>query len=129
MTNYSDDELGSKIIMQGIHVDLTEAMQNSFREKFSILLRHHERIIRINVRLHQDQKLGQNFHYNATAQIEIGGPDIVANVKGDDAYNVIDALVEKLDEQLRDRHERRKDKRNHPSDVEIEANLPKVGLE
>lgn len=126
MTNFSDD-IGSKIIMQGIHVELTEAMQNVIRDKFSVLFRHHERIIRINVRLHQDQQRGQKHYYTATSQIEISGPDIVATVKGDDAYNALDELVEKLSQQLRDRHERRKDKRNHPHEVEIPATLPKVG--
>lgn len=125
MTNYSDD-IGSKIIMQGVHVELTAAMQNIIREKFSVLLRHNERIIRINVRLHKDQQRGQQHHYSGTGQVEIGGPDIIASVKGDDAYNVLDGLVEKLDEQLRERHERRKDKRNHPHDVELDAPLPKV---
>jgi putative sigma-54 modulation protein len=125
MTNNSDD-IESKIIMQGVHVELTAAMQAVIREKFSILLRHNERIVRVNVRLHQDQTRGKNYHYSATGQIEIGGPDIVATVKGEDAYNVLDGLVEKLDEQLRERHERRKDKRNHPQDVEIDTVLPKV---
>jgi putative sigma-54 modulation protein len=125
MTNYSDD-IASKIIMQGIHIDLTAALQNYIREKFSILLRHNEWIVRINVRLQLDQVRGKNHHYTATGQIEIGGPDMVASVKGDDAYAVLDGLVEKLDEQVRERHERRKDKRNHPQDTEIDAALPKV---
>lgn len=126
MTN---PDIASKIHMQGVHVELTAAMQNIIREKFSVLLRHNEWIVRLNVRLHQDQQLGQKYHYTATGQIEIGGPDIVATVKGDDAYNVLDGLVEKLDEQLRERHERRKDKRNHPHDVELAATLPKTGTE
>lgn len=121
MTNDTD-----KIIMQGVHVELTPAMQNVIREKFSVLLRHNERIIRINVRLNQDQKLGQNHHYSATGQIEIGGPDIVATVKGEEAYSVLDGLVEKLDELLSDRHERRKDKRNHPRDTDLETELPQA---
>lgn len=125
MTNYSDD-IASKIIMQGIHVDLTAAMQNIIREKFSVLLRHHERIIRVNVRLHHDQQRGQQHYYSATGEIELSGPNLIASVKGDDAYNVLDGLVEKLDEQLRDRHERRKDKRNHPHDVELNTALPKA---
>ena len=128
MRNNSDD-ISSKIIMQGVHIELTAAMQNIIREKFSVLLRHNEWIVRINVRLHQDQQRGKNHHYTATGQIEIGGPDIVATVKGDDAYNVLDGLVEKLDEQLRERHERRKDRRNHPQEVEIESQLPKAGAE
>jgi putative sigma-54 modulation protein len=128
MRNNSDD-ISSKIIMQGVHIDLTAAMQNIIREKFSVLLRHNEWIVRINVRLHQDQQRGKNHHYTATGQIEMRGPDIVASVKGDDAYSVLDGLVEKLDEQLRERHERRKDKRNHPQEVEIATQLPKSRAE
>ena len=128
MTNNSDD-IDSKIIMQGVHVELTAAMQNIIREKFSILLRHNEWIVRVHVRLHQDQQRGKSYHYTATGQIEISGPDIVASVKGEDAYSVLDALVEKLDERLRERHERRKDKRNHPRDVELETQLPKPRAE
>lgn len=119
------DEL-SKIHMAGIHIDLTPAMQNIIREKFSVLLRHNEWIIRINVRLALDQTRGSKHHYSATGEVEIRGPNIVATVKGDDAYNVLDGLVEKLDEQLRERHERFKDKRNHPHHVELDADLPKV---
>ncbi len=125
MTNNSDD-IASKIILQGVHIELTAAMQNIMRDKLSALLRHNEWIVRINVRLHLDQTRGKNHLYSATGQIEIGGPDIIATVKGDDAYAVIDGLAEKLDEQLRERHERRIDKRNHPHDVEIDAPLPKV---
>jgi putative sigma-54 modulation protein len=126
MTNNSDDVL-SKIHMQGVHVELTAAMQNVIREKFSVLLRHNEWIVRVNIRLHQDQQRGNQHHYTATGQIEMRGPDIVATVKGDDGYAVLDGLVEKLDEQLRERHERLKDKRNHPEAVEIDAELPKAG--
>jgi putative sigma-54 modulation protein len=122
--NFSDDL--SKIHMQGIHIELTAALQNAIREKFSVLLRHNGWIVRINVRLHQDQRRGQKAYFTATGQIEVRGPDIVASVKGDDAYNVLDGLAAKLSEQLRERHERFKDKRNHPHDIELDAELPKV---
>jgi putative sigma-54 modulation protein len=116
----------TKIHLTGVQVELTPAMQEIMREKFSVLLRHTDTIVRVNIRLHHDQTRGTQHLYSATGQIEIRGPDIVATVKGDDAYNVLDGLVEKLDEQLRERHERRKDKRNHPRDVEIAASIPKV---
>src|SRR5215212_6457581 len=124
MTKYPED-LAARIHMQGIHVDLTAAMQDVIHEKILVLLRHNEWIVRVNVRLHQDQHRGNKHHYTATGQIEMRGPDIVATVKGDEAYAVLDGLVEKLDEQLRERHERLKDKRNHPQEVEIDAELPK----
>lgn len=120
------EDYASKLIIQGIHVELTAAMQNAIREKFAVLLRHNDTIVRINVRLHQDQTLGTEHHYTGTAQIEIGGPDIIASAEGKDAYEVMDILVDKLDRQLERRHGRRKDNRNHPHAPEIDAELPKI---
>lgn len=125
MNNHSDD-VASKLILQGVHLELTPAMQNIMRDKLSVLLRHNEYIIRINVRLNKDQSRGRQNHYTATGHIEIGGPDLVAHVEGDEAYNVIDGLVEKLDELLRVRHGRRKDRRNHGRNVDIDTELPQV---
>lgn len=117
---------GPRIILQAIHVELTEAMQQIMRDKFAVLLRHNDYIVRINVRLHQDQTLGTEHHYTATGQIEIGGPDLVASAEGKEAYDVLDELVEKLDRQLKSRQGRRKGKRNHPQSPEIDAALPKI---
>lgn len=127
--NTHTDDIASKLIIQGIHIEITPAMQNIIRDKFSVLLRHNERIVRINIRLNKDQARGRQNHYVATGQIEIGGPDLVARVEGDDAYNVLDGLVEKLDALLLDRHDRRKDRRNHLHEVEINAELPKISAE
>lgn len=124
-THLSQD-LDSKILMQGIHVELTEAMQNAVREKFGRLLGKNDRIIRINVRIHQDQNLGTEHHYTVTSQIEIGGPDLVASVGGMEPYDLLDQLVEKLDHLLDRRHGKRKDKRNHPHAVELDVPLPKT---
>jgi putative sigma-54 modulation protein len=125
MANHTDD-FANKLIFSGVHLELTPAMQNVMSEKFAVLLRHNEWIVRVNVRISMDQTRGQQHLYSGTAQIEMRGPDIIANVKGDDAYAVIDGLVEKLDEQLRERHERLLYDRRHPHDVEIEANIPKA---
>lgn len=115
-----------KILMQGIHVDLTPAMQDVIREKFDVLLQHNPWIIRINVRLHSDQKMGTTRHYTATGQIEIGGPDIIGSAEGTEAYTVLDDLVASLSRQLKKRQGLRKDKRNHPHEVELDAPIPKT---
>ena len=127
MNSDTTSDLSSKIILQGIHFDLTEAMQNIMREKFAVLLRHNDYIVRINVRLHQDQRMGNEHHYTGTAQIEIRGPDLVASAEGKDAYEVMDTLVDKLDRQLERRHGKRKDARNHPTATEVDIDLPKAG--
>ena len=120
------DNLDSKLVMQGVHIELTDALQNAIREKFAVLLRHNEFIIRIQVRLHQDQTMGNEHHYTATAEIEIGGPNLVATAEGKDAYVILDELVDRLDHLLERRHGRRKDRRNHPHDIELDANIPKA---
>jgi putative sigma-54 modulation protein len=129
MSNPTTNDISHKLHLQGIHVDFTAAMQDVMRDKLSVLLRHNEWIVRVNVRLHHNQTLGRKHLYSATGQIEIRGPDIVATATGDDVYSVIDELVGKMDEQLRNRHERRKDRRNHPHGVEMDAGIPKVGGE
>ncbi|MEY4940277.1 MAG: hypothetical protein RIQ93_2012 [Verrucomicrobiota bacterium] len=123
MKNAANDATPDKLILQAVHFDFTAAMQNVLREKISVLLRHNDRIVRLNVRLNRDEKHGKKSHYTATGQIEIAGPDIVATVKGEDAYNVIDGLVERLDEQLNARSQRRKDQRNNPDAVELSRGL------
>jgi putative sigma-54 modulation protein len=119
-------DLSSKLILQAVHVDMTDAMENVMREKLAVLLRHNDYIVRVNVRLQQDQTMGNEHHYTATGQIEIGGPDLVASAEGKDAYEVIDLLVDKLDRQLERRHGKRKDRRNHPRAAEIDVDLPKA---
>jgi putative sigma-54 modulation protein len=119
-------DISSKLILQGVHLDLTEAMQNVMREKLGVLLRHNDYIVRINVRLQQDQTMGTEHHYTATGQIEIGGPDLVASAEGKEAYEVIDELVDKLDRQLERRHGKRKERRNHPKASDLPAEFPKA---
>lgn len=121
-----DQTSASKLVLQAIHFDLTEAMEQVIRDKFAVLLRHNEYIVRVNVRIHQDQTMGTERHFTATGQIEIGGPDLVASAEGKEAYVVLDELVEKLDRLLSRRQGRRKDKRNHPAAPEIDVVLPKV---
>lgn len=122
MQNHQSD----KILMTGIHVALTPALQAAIREKFGTLLNHDARIIRINVRLHKDQRLGQNYHFVASAQVELSGPDLVASAEDRDAYAALDQLSQRLDQLLEKRHGRRKDRRNHPHPVELETPLPKA---
>ena len=112
--------------MQGIQLELTPGLRNAIRGKFSLLLRHNERIIRIDVRLQREQTLGTEHLFRAAAQIELSGPDLNASAEDKDAYVALDALVEKLDRQLEERHGRRKDRRNHPHEVEIDSALPKA---
>ena len=49
----------------------------------------------------------------AKGHIEIGGPDLIASVRSDDAYKSLDLLSDRLDRMLRERSRTRTDRRNN----------------
>ncbi len=122
----SPETLAEKLIVRGVHLDLTEALRAYVATKTSRLLRHNDNIVRLRVDLELDKTASVGSAFIAKGQIEISGPDLVVNVASEDAYKSIDLMVDKLDALLRRRHGLRKDKRNHPHAVELDANLPKA---
>lgn len=118
--------LASKFIVRGIHLTLTEALKDIARQKAVRLLRHNPYIIRLRIEIEYDKTRGQADQFIAKGLIEIGGPDLVASVATADAYKSLDQLIDKLDGLLRRRQGIRKDKRNHPRNVELGAALPKT---
>ena len=121
------DDPADRILMKGIHVELTGALRSLIQAKFGALIRHNPYIVRIEVHLEKSQKRGTEAIFRATGRIELRGPDIAANEAGTDAYGVLEALAGKLDHLLERRHGRRKEKRHHPHRVELAANIPKAG--
>lgn len=115
----SPAELNEKIILSGIHLDLTPALKTQMREKTAELLRHEPRIVRVRLDLDHDQIRGAESPYTAKGRIEISGPDMVAHATETDAYKAIDDVVSKLDRALRkgsaDLKRKRKD--GHPADI------------
>jgi putative sigma-54 modulation protein len=128
MTNPSNtpNDIAAKLILCGIHLDLTDALRHAVAHKAARLIRHNEHIIRLRVDLEHDKTRGVGDQFIAKGLIEIRGPDLVASVASDDCYKSIDLLVDKLDRLLLRRHGKEKDKRNHPHGVELTDTLPKT---
>ena len=126
MPHITPEVIGAKLILRGIHLDLTDAMKAIIHEKVARLLRHEPRIDRIRFDVELDKTKTSHAHFIAKAHIEIHGPDLVASVDSEDAYKSIDLLVDKLDGLLRKRHSELKEKRHHPHAVELGAPLPKT---
>lgn len=124
--NPTPAEIEAKLIVSGIHLELTDALKNVVRDKVSRLIRHEPRIVRIRVDLEQDKTRAHGSQFIAKGHIEISGPDILASVSSEDAYKSIDTLIDKLDGALRRRHSELKEKRHHPHGVEIGGDLPKA---
>ncbi len=126
MPHITPEVIGAKLILRGIHLDLTDAMKAIIHEKIGRLLRHEPRIDRIRLDVELDKTKTSQAHFIAKAHIEIYGPDLVASVDSEDAYKSIDLLIDKLDGLLRKRHSELKEKRHHPHAVELGAPLPKT---
>ena len=110
----------SKFIFRGVHLDLTDALKCAAEDKVARLLRHNEHIIRIRIDLEFDKTRGAKEQFIAKGHLEIAGPDLIASVSSDDGYKSLDLLMDKLDGLLRARQGRRKDKRNHPSEQDVD---------
>ncbi len=123
----TNEDRADRIYVQAAHFELTEALRQAIAEKFRPVMLRNSEIVRLNVRLAQDQKSGGVLHFSGTAQLEIRGPDLIARAEGTDVYVILDELVEKLGSLLERRQGRRKDKRNHPHEIELDIDLPKVG--
>ncbi|WP_221031332.1 ribosome hibernation-promoting factor, HPF/YfiA family [Actomonas aquatica] len=118
--------LDEKLIISGIHLDLTDAIKAHVREKVTKLLRHEPQIVRVRIDIEYQETKSRHGQFTAKGRIEIQGPDCIAGETGDDAYAAIDKTVKELDRLLRKRATDRLSKRNHPSGVELDADLPKV---
>lgn len=124
--NHPPANFDEKILIGGIHLELTEALKSIVREKVGKLLRHEPRIIRVRVQLDYDKTKGSVQQFVAKGIIEINGPDIVASAASEDAYKSIDELVQRLDRGLRKRSADRLSKRSHPHGIDIGAGVPKT---
>jgi putative sigma-54 modulation protein len=127
MPHITPEVIGAKVILRGIHLDLSDAMKANYNEKAAKLLRHEPRIDRIRFDVELDRTKTAKDHFIAHGRIEISGPDIVATADSEDAYKSVDLLTDKLDGLLRKRHSELKEKRHHPHGVELDGvTLPKT---
>ena len=117
---------GSRIIVRGVHFELTAGPEDGAEEKAARLLRHEEHIIRVRLDLEHDKTRAPRQAFVAKGHIEIRGPDLIASVASDELQKSLDILIDKLDRMLRKRASAAKTKRHHPHGVEIPSELPKV---
>jgi len=106
------ETLAEKVIVSGIHVELTDALKNAANHQASKLLRHNEHIVRIRIDIEHDKTRGNGDEYVAKGLIEISGPDLVSSATSEDAYKSLDLLADKLDRLIRRRHRKRVGSRN-----------------
>jgi len=115
-------EASGKILVSGIHLEITPALRAAALKKGGRLLRHHCRLLRIRIDLEHIN--GDIAQFVAKGRLEISGPDIIASVTCDDAYKSLDLLVDRLDRVLRERTRAKADRRNNrPAGTEFRDRL------
>lgn len=100
-----------KILVNGIHLEITPALHAAAVKKAARLLRHQINLIRVRISLEHVQS--DRTPFIAKGHIEISGPDLVASVASDDGYKSIDLLVDRLDRMLRERTRASANRRNN----------------
>ncbi|WP_404424411.1 ribosome hibernation-promoting factor, HPF/YfiA family [Nibricoccus sp. IMCC34717] len=113
-----------RTLIRGIHLDLTDALRAAIQEKTSRLFRHQDRILRLRVDLEHDKTRSETERFVAKGHIEIGGPDLVASASAGDAYEAVDALVDKLDGLLRRRAGQFKERRHRDALPDLAPEVP-----
>ena len=85
-----------QITVSGHQVEITEPLREYTSEKIGRLQKHFDGVISAKVVLHVQKNL-----HKAEATIHAPGTTLHANAEGSDMYAAIDALVAKLDRQMR----------------------------
>lgn len=93
-----------QINLTGHHVDITAALRDYVTDKFARLERHFDQMTNVHVVL-SVEKLRQK----AEGELHLSGANIFADATDEDMYAAIDALVDKLDRQVKKHKEKRGD--------------------
>jgi putative sigma-54 modulation protein len=100
----------------GRHIDVTPPLREYVRSKLERLARHFDQVLDVKIILSVD-KLQQA----AEGTLHLAGKTLHAEAQGQDVYAAIDALVDKLDAQIKKHKERLQDRRGKAADVGANA--------
>ena len=87
--------------LTGHHVDITPALRDYVNNKLERLERHFDHVTNVHVILSVEKQ-----RQKAEATIHVTGNNIFANAEDQDMYAAIDALIDKLDRQVRKHKEK-----------------------
>lgn len=118
----------SKVLLNGIGLELTDSMKLYAKDKASRLFRHNSEIIRVRMEIGIEINKVRAPSFIVRGIVELPGPDLVVSVRSSNAYAAIEKVVTLLDRKIRHRHRIRILKRARPKGIELVASLPKMPL-
>ena len=95
-----------QIHLSGHHVDITPALRQFVSEKLERVERHFDHLGKVHVILSVEK-----MRHKAEATIHLSRSTVFADAEAEDMYAAIDALVDKLDRQVKKQNEKNKDHR------------------
>jgi putative sigma-54 modulation protein len=94
-----------QIKLSGHHVEITQALHDYVHDKLERIERHFDNVTNAQVIL-SVEKLNQK----AEATIHVAGNEIYADAVDEDMYAALDALIDKIDRQIKKHKEKLTDK-------------------
>ena len=89
------------ITIDGHHVEVTEALHEYIQSKMSRIERHFDQVVDVHVVLAVEKQ-----RKKAEATIHVAGNNLHAHSEHEDMYAAIDALLDKLDRQVKKHKEK-----------------------
>jgi putative sigma-54 modulation protein len=99
-----------RIQLSGKHVEITPALRQYVTEKLDRLARHFDHVGNVHVVLSVEK-----MRHKAEATIHLHRGTVFADTEAEDMYVAIDALVDKLDRQVKKQKEKDTDYRGGPA--------------
>jgi putative sigma-54 modulation protein len=96
-----------QIQLSGQHIEITPALRQYVTEKLDRLARHFDHVGNVHVVLSVEK-----LRHKAEATIHLHRGTVFADIEAEDMYAAIDALVDKLDRQVKKQKEKNTDYRN-----------------
>jgi len=94
-----------QINLTGHHIEITQPLRDYVHDKLGRIERHFDNVTQVHVVL-SVEKLRQQ----AEARVHVAGNDIIADAVGEDMYASIDAMIDKIDRQIKKHKEKVTDK-------------------
>lgn len=100
--NYTENFDGIKIDVQAVDIDISDAIQQNVRNAITKLKRHAKKIDSVDVYFKEESKQSTDSK-KVSMRVGIPGNDVFAEDKGDNWYELLSNVEEKLKRQLEKR--------------------------
>jgi len=97
--NYTENFEGIKLDIQAVDIEISDAMQQNVRDKITKLMRHAKKIDSVDVYFKEEANHATNTK-SVRMRVGVPGNDVFAHDEGDNWYQLLDSVEEKLKRQL-----------------------------